>query len=176
MLEVSRSLTALKDSFKLLMAIATNNDFKLASVNIHAAFLQSRTLDHDVFVKPLDEVKKPGTVWRLKKPLYGLDNASRKFWLRVKEVFFKMNMKIMEGDKAFYYLHRGGILIGIIISHVDDFTLAGTQKFIDEVLEMVEKELTISKIEKDNFRYTGLNIFIVNKGIEIEMADYVESL
>merc|ERR1712115_524855 len=50
------------------------------------------------------DIKKPGKIWRLKKPLYGLDDASRKFWLRVKEVLKKMGLKVL-GDEAFYYLH-----------------------------------------------------------------------
>ena len=63
------------------MAVAANSGFKLASVDIRAAFLQSRTLDRDVFVEPPSDIKKPGIVWRLKKPLYGLDDASCKVWL-----------------------------------------------------------------------------------------------
>ena len=55
----SDSLTASKDSFKLLMAIAANNNFKLASVDIRAAFFQSKVLDRDVFVKQPEDVKKP---------------------------------------------------------------------------------------------------------------------
>ena len=45
----------------------------------------------------------------------------------------------IEGDEAFYYLHRDGELIGAVITHVDDFTLAGTKDFIKEVLETVAK-------------------------------------
>ena len=75
----SDSLTAANESFKLLMAVAANNGFRLASLDICAAFLQSKSLDRDVFVKPPEDIKKPGTVWRLKKPLYGLDDVSRKF-------------------------------------------------------------------------------------------------
>ena len=82
----------------------------------------------------------------------------------------------MEGDEAFYYLHRNGDLMGAVITHVDDFTLAGTKEFIKEVLEAVERELTVSKIEKDKFRYTGIDVSTVGDGIEIEMEDYVESL
>ena len=52
----------------------------------------------------------------------------------------------MEGDEVFYYLHRDGELIGTIITHVDNFTLAGTEAFINEVLETVSRELTVSKI------------------------------
>ena len=75
------SPTVSKESFKILMAIAANNGFRLASVDIRAAFLQSRTLHRDVFMKPPPDIKKEGIIWRLKKPLYGLDDASHKFWL-----------------------------------------------------------------------------------------------
>ena len=158
------------------MAIAANNSFKLASVDIKAAFLQSRTLDRDVFMKPPPDIRKEGIIWRLKKPLYGLDDASRKFWFQVKEVLREIGLKVMEGDEAFYYLHRDGELLGAVITHVDDFTLAGTENFIKEVLETISRELTVSKIEKEKFRYTGIDVSAVDNGIEVQMEDYVDSL
>ena len=83
----------------------------------------------------------------------------------------------MEGDEAFYYLHDGeGFLKGAVMTHVDDFTIAGTVSFIKEVLDMIERELTKSKIERDNFCFTGLDVSTREDGIEIEMADYVASL
>ena len=44
-------------------------------------------MDREVFVEPPSDVKKQGIIWKLMKPLYRLDDASRKFWLRVKDVF-----------------------------------------------------------------------------------------
>ena len=41
---------------------------------------------------------------------------------------------------------------------------------------MVSRELTVSKIERDNFRYTGIDVKTIEDGIEIEMKDYVDSL
>ena len=158
------------------MAISANSDVKLASVDIRAAFLQSLTLDQDVFMLPPADIKKPGMIWKLKKPLYGLDDASQKFWLRVKEVLKKIGLRVLEGDEAFYYLHRDGKLIGAVITHVDDFTLAGTEVFVNEVIDTVSKDLTVSKIERENFRYTGIDVKTVEDGIEIEMQDYVNSL
>lgn len=104
-------------------------------------------------------------IWRLKKPRHGLDDASRKFWLRVKEVLKQIGLKVMEGDETFYYLHRNRELMGAVIIHVDDFTLAGTEEFIKEVLETVGRELTVSKIEIDKFRYTGIDVYTVEDGI-----------
>ena len=66
--------------------------------------------------------------------------------------------------------------MGAVITHVDDFTLTGTQTFIKEILETISRELTDSKIEKDNFRYTGIDVSTMNDGIEIQMEDYIESI
>ena len=51
----SDSLTAAKESLKLLMAVAANNSFELAIVDIRAAFLQAKTLNWEVFVKPPED-------------------------------------------------------------------------------------------------------------------------
>ena len=75
----SDSPTAAKESFKLLMALSANFHFKLASVDIRAAFLQSKVLDRDVFVEPPSDIKRQGIIWKLRKPLYGLDDASQNF-------------------------------------------------------------------------------------------------
>lgn len=88
----------------------------------------------------------------------------------------EIGLKVMDGDKSFYYFHIDGGLISGVITHVDDFTLAGTEDFIKEVLETVNRELTISKIERDNFQYTGMDMSTVKDGIVIEMVNYVDSL
>ena len=63
----------MKESFELLMVLTPNFGFKLASVDIHAAFLESKVLDREVYVEPPPDVKKPRVIFKLKKPLYGLD-------------------------------------------------------------------------------------------------------
>ena len=88
----------------------------------------------------------------------------------------QIGLKVMKGDEAFYYLHEDCRLIGAVITLVDDFTVAGTDEFVKKILEIVGKELTISKIEKDKFRYIDIDVVTVEDGIEIEMEDYVDSL
>ena len=59
-------------------------DFELRKINIRAAFLQAKQLDREVFLQPPKDIKRDGYIWKLKKPLYGLNDASQKFWLRAK--------------------------------------------------------------------------------------------
>ena len=120
------------------MAVASNSGLKLASVDIRAAFLQSKVLDREVFKEPPSDVKKQGWIWKLRKPLHGLDDASRMFWLHVKEVFLcELGFQTIHGDEAFYYSNVEGILQETILTHVDDFYTAGTpdlyRKRIDHV-------------------------------------------
>ena len=147
----SDSPAALKESFKLCLALAANEGFQLASVDIRAAFLQAKTLDRNVFVRPPKDIAKDGIIWRLKKPLYGLDDASRKFWLKVRDMFLDMGLKILEGDEAFYYSYEDGKLKGMILTHVDDFIIAGNSTLIEETINRVKKFLTVSKIERGSF-------------------------
>merc|ERR1712236_51225 len=86
----SDSPTAAKESFKLLIVLSGNFNFKIVSMDIRAAFLQAKTLDREVFVRPPKDQEKEGKIWKLLKPLYGLDDASRKFYLIVKETLQKL--------------------------------------------------------------------------------------
>merc|ERR1712002_1265992 len=172
----SDSLTAAKESFKLLMALSANYKFKMVSMDIRAAFLQAKTLDREVFVRPPKDIEKEGKVWKLLKPLYGLDDASRKFYLKVKETLQKMGLKTLPGDDAVYYEHKNGELQGLILSHVDDFTIAGRTEFVDRIVTGIKNKFTVSKVEEDNFRFTGLDVKTNNDQIEISMEDYADSI
>ena len=116
-------------------------------------------------------------MWKLSKPLYGLDNASCKFWLHVKDVFLcELGLKTIHGDEAFYYFNVEGSLQGAILTHVDDFYIAGTPDFVKRVIDHIGRECTVSKIEEDCFRFTGLDIKKVDNGIESSMKEYADSL
>merc|ERR1712112_399306 len=167
----SDSPTAAKESFKLIMALSANFSFKMVSMDIRAAFLQAKALDREVFVRPPKDIENEGKIWKLLKPLYGLDDASRKFYLKVKETLQKMGLKTLPGDDAVYYEHKNGELIGLILSHVDDFTIAGIPEFVERIVAGIKGKFTVSKVEEDNFRFTGLDVKTKNDQIEISMED-----
>merc|ERR1712243_387353 len=108
--------------------------------------------------------------------LYGLDDASRKFYLKVKETLQRMGLKTLPGDDAVCYEHKNGKLMGLSLSHVDDFTIAGTQEFVQRIVAGIEEKFTVSEIEEDNFRFTGLDIKTKDGKIEVSMEDYAESI
>ena len=162
---------------KMFFSVAANEGFNLRSIDIRAAFLQAKALDREVYLELPKDIKKEGKIWRLKKPLYGLNNASRRFWLRIKKVFTDTGLESLDSDEAFYFKHdKSGKLIGMISSHVDDFNLAGTDEFIKDVTKEIEAALNVSKVEDNNFQFTGIDVKKTNNGVEISMEDYAMSL
>ena len=116
-------------------------------------------------------------IWKLKKPLYGLNDASRMFWLRVKNIFKELGLRKLDGDEAVYYrLDEEGSLEGMVSIHVDDFDLAGKKRFVEMITEEVGRVLDVSMVESDCFRITGIDVKKVIDGIEISMEDYAKSM
>ena len=161
------SPTAMRESFKLFCSLASNQKFEIQSMDIRAAFLQSKELDRDVFLEPPKDLKNRGMIWRLKKPLYGLDDASRKFWIRVKEIFHSEGLQNIVGDEAFYFKHQNGQLVGMILTHVDDFSMAGTPDFLRGLTDTIKANLTVSKVELNSFRFTGIDVIKIEDSIKL---------
>ena len=109
--------------------------------------MQAKVFDREIFMKPQEDIRKPAFIWKLRKLLYGLDNTSRKFWLKVKETLLDLNLKVMDNDKVIYYRFEDGKLKGAVQTHVDDFQLAGTQDFINMIIDSISKKLMILKVE-----------------------------
>ena len=57
---------------------------------------------------PPDIQKKIGDdiVWKLNKPMYGLNDSGRKFYLKIKEILKNMEFDEMNKDSAFFYMRK----------------------------------------------------------------------
>merc|ERR1712115_525117 len=68
-------------------------------------------------------------------------------------------LRILDGDEAFYFRHdKDGNLEGMVSSHVDDFVMSGTKEFLEEITNKIVQKLEISKLEDNEFRFTGMDV------------------
>lgn len=80
----------------------------------------------------------------------------------------------MSGDEAFYYLHEEGEFQGAVFIHVEELILAGSMDFIEKIKILIAYKLTVSKVERDRFRYTGLDIEKFEDQVRVSMKDYAK--
>ena len=172
----SDSPTASKESFKTFLAIAANQEFSIKNMDVKSAFLQGTNLKREVYMEPPIEVRKPGIVWKLKKTVYGLYDASRSWYLAVKQELKTFGMKSVSGDEAFFSIRKDGELFGMTVLHVDDFLVAGNPDFLVQLGHKLRNRFTFGKIEFNKFKYTGLNIEQTKDGISVDQVDYIQSI
>ena len=57
----------------------------------------------------------------------------------------------------------------MILTHVNDFDLAGRKNFVEKVNKEIENILDVSTVENDCFCFTGIDVKKQKEGIEISM-------
>ena len=68
----------------MYFTVIANEGYVLRSIDIWVAFLQSKGLDRELCFEPPRDVKSEVKIWKLKTPLFRQNDASGKFWLKVK--------------------------------------------------------------------------------------------
>ena len=171
------SPTAHKDSLKLALAIAANENWDIISADIRSAFLQGKRLDRKVYVVPPPEAHLKGVLWLLEKAAYGLVDGSRLFYLELKAKLEGLGMKEVSSDSGLFTMHLNGKLIGIICSHVDDLFIAGDEIFQAGVVRKLFNLFKFSKVENKKFKYLGCEVEKLENGnITLNQNDYIEKI
>ena len=90
------SPTCSKEGLRIALAITASNHWMCKSMDIKTPFLQSKELDQLVYLDPPKEANvPPGYIWKLSKCVYGLTDASRSWYLTLKEELLKSRAVVL---------------------------------------------------------------------------------
>ncbi|KAL5262651.1 hypothetical protein ACHWQZ_G008148 [Mnemiopsis leidyi] len=174
---MSDSPTAQKSVMRMCIIICNMFGWKLESLDIRAAFLQSNELDRTVLLIPPKEFRKDSeTVWRIKKPIYGLNDGARKWFLTMKKKLTHYGCTPLNLDPSVFVYHVDGQLSGFCVLHVDDFLIGGNNKFHDNVVNKLSNEFEISSRNHQKFTYVGWDIIQKCNSIEVDQITYQEGI
>lgn len=165
-----------KSMMRTMIAIAATNSWSVKTTDIKSAFLQGRDMEREVYIKPPKEADvENGMIWKLKKCLYGLNEAARQFYQSVADCLLSLGCTKSALDPALFYMKKDGQLKGIIACHIDDFLHAGDEEF-DECMTKMRKQFLAGKLEMGQFKYIGFNITQNDHHIIIDQTEYVKQL
>ena len=171
------SPTCSRMSLRLCFAVAATMSWGIQSFDVTSAFLQGNCIEKEVYVKPPPEWNEGGDLlWKLRRCLYGLNDAPRAWYDRVVQIIVKFGGKASRYDSALFLWHERDCLIGMTAVHVDDFVYCGTTIWNGDVIEKVYEVLKIGASARGSFKYIGLEVCEINDGILLEQHKYVEEL
>ena len=174
------SPTVRKSNIKIFTVVAARERWDIKTSDVASAFLQGIEIDRDVFILPPKEKRIPGVLWRLLKPVYGLVDASRGWYLALDEEFVKAGCERCTLDPAMY-LHFSEnndtkTLEGMALTHVDDVLHGGDDEFDNNVMGSVKSSFKFGLEEAECFRYVGMNMTQTEDGILVDQDHYIKGL
>lgn len=171
------SPTCASESLKMIMALICENKWQLNSMDIKAAFLQGKELTRSVYIRPPQEAQRKGYLWKLKKCVYGLADASLYWYNRVKDTMKNLGASVSQVDPAvFYWLDDSSKVMGVLACHVDDFIWGGTEKFTTTVIPHLKAVFQVGREEHSNFSLIGMDIRSLEDEIQVQQSDYIKNL
>ena len=170
------SPTCLKESVKLALAIASTKGWEVKSLDVKSAYLQGNPISRELYLRPPPEFYQ-GTLWKLNKTVYGLCDAARSWYLRVKDQLLSMGLKMCSYDNAIFSYSCQGIFQGLICVYVDDFLYCGSTSFQENIVSKIYSSFQIGSSEAGIFRYLGINISAASNHMRsIDQFNYALSL
>ena len=170
------SPTCSRESIRLTLAVISSKKWKLQGFDIRRAFLQGGPIDRTVYLKPPPEANT-SMLWKLNKCVYGLVDASRAFYWKLRNELIKLNVVQSSIDPGLYFFFIGSELAGILAAHVDDIMHGGNSTFLKLVIQPLSKILLFSSEHHRIFEYLGLHL-VQNSdfSISVNQNNYSKSI
>ena len=169
----SDSPTGSKECMRLLLAVVACENWTLQSIDVKSAFLQGKYMDRIVYLKPPPEANADGKLWKLKKCLYGLNDAARMWYFALRDELESLNCIRSKIDYALFAWYFNDKLCGILEIHVDDIIWAGTKEFEDAVILSICSTFQIKSKSSNIFVHLGISICQENNCIVIDQIEYI---
>ena len=168
-------------SIHTILALATHHDWDIDMFDFHNAFLNRELNDNkEVYMEqpPGHEDRDPcNFCLQLKKSLYGLKQAGRKWYNVVCQTFADLGFKKSKYDPAVFYIHSGDNII-IMAIHVDDCTITGNNRvLLKEIKRKMKSRYSLTDLGPVNW-LLGIKITRdqAARMISLSQESYIDSI
>ena len=158
-----------------MFSLIASKKWPINTIDVKGAFLQGKDLERYIIVRPPKEAQT-SKIWKLTKCVYGLGDASRYWYLKVREELCKLGARPSKLDQGVFYFSKNNEIIGVFILFVDGIIWAGKPIF-NNIIERFKKIFHIGAENSEAFTYIGINIKQnPDMSITIDQQNYTNSL
>jgi hypothetical protein len=135
-------------------------------------------LEEEVYVRqPLgfESEKYPHRVYKLRKALYGLNQAPRAWYGKLRWFLFERGFEMGKVDRTLFLLRQGRDIL-IVKVYVDDIVFGGSSNsLVTRFAEDMSREFEMSMMGEFQF-FLGLQIKQSKKGTFVHQAKYIKDI
>jgi hypothetical protein len=165
------------ESIRILIAYATNHDFKLYQMDVKSAFLNG-PLQERVYVEQppgFEDPRKPNHVYLLHKALYGLKQAPRAWYDCLKDFLIKNGFTIGKADSTLFTRKVDNELFVCQI-YVDDIIFGSTnEKFCEEFSKVMTNRFEMSMMGELKY-FLGFQVKQLKEGTFLCQTKYTQDM
>ncbi|MCO5595003.1 hypothetical protein L7F22_049040 [Adiantum nelumboides] len=166
-------------AFQVLIALATKFNFLLHHLDIKTAFLHGFLQELIYMLQPphFEDPHHPDYVCKLNKPIYGLKQSAREWYIRMHHYLIKCGWERLMADYNIYIWQtaKGMAILGLF---VDDIPLLGTSEYmLLQAIDCISQEFSVT--DKGPMTYfLGIEVLRdpAGKFIQLSQSKYIEEL
>ena len=153
-------------TIQIVLALAVEKGWHLPQKDVKNAYLQGELEDEVYMVQPpgFKLRSHPHAVCQLKKPLYGLKQATRACHSKITQYLHQIGFKMSKSDNSLYVRRNFESLIFIIL-YVDDLVIGGEELAdINKVKSLLFGKFEMKDMEELHY-LLGIEVIWTPKGI-----------
>ncbi|KAH9764120.1 retrovirus-related pol polyprotein from transposon RE1 [Citrus sinensis] len=164
-------------TIRIILTMAVNNDWLLRQVDINNAFLNGDLTEAVYMPQPegFEDKNRPSYICKLEKALYGLRQAPRAWFDKLKGALSCWGFKNSKSDTSLFF-RRIESKIVIMLIYVDDIIITGSDsQGIEEVIKDLNTSFALKDLGNLNF-FLGIQVQRSQNSLLLSQVKYIQDL
>uniref|UniRef100_A0A803PM38 Integrase catalytic domain-containing protein n=1 Tax=Cannabis sativa TaxID=3483 RepID=A0A803PM38_CANSA len=162
---------------RIVLSIAVTKEWEVRQLDINNAFLNGH-ITEDIYMKqPLgfEDKNKPNHVCKLIKSIYGLRQAPRAWFDKLKATLASWKFKNSKADSSLFFLKTSSYIILVLI-YVDDIIITGNNSAVMQTfINKLNQQFALKDLGKLHY-FLGIEVNRDATGMYLSQPKYIEEL
>jgi Reverse transcriptase (RNA-dependent DNA polymerase) len=162
---------------QIVITIALSNHWYLHQLDVNNAFLHGDLQETVYMMQPPGFVDSlhPSYICKLKKVLYGLKQALRAWFHKLKQFLLSQNFHSSQSDHSLF-IHSSPDCVILILMYVDDIIVTGNIKTtIQSLINSLDAQFSLKDLGPFNY-FLGIQVTSVDNGVHLSQSKYFTSI